>query len=400
MFSQILKLFLISLLVLPQYGKAAEETSESSTNITCPSANVFGAALVTKVCWSCMLPISWGSAVIGQGDNTTKPEGANTDFLCHCDSDTTNGPFGKLGIAVGMWQPTRILEQVKRPYCFPSLFGKTMEGTDLAESSWNLGHYQEGGSDGGLDEEDSMKTSVHMYSYPLLHMLQIFDVPSCSPDYHSSFDLLFLSEAFPNFNSSMLAFLVNPEALFFANPLAMTAQSLDCAAVTTTDKTIDTAFWVAGCWGGMYPLTGSSVGMGSKQKHSSLASVKFLYMLSRLSFIKRTVGDDAVCEQKYMPMLKKTQFRMQQIWPVSESEGSDVVHADTPENSDAPPTTDANDPTQEVEEIDLGALQEGCCHALGKSTFTWGEWRNTPGNGNYVYILWQYVDCCIGIIGD
>ena len=371
---------------------------EEVPGVDCPSANVFGAALVTGVCWSCMLPVSWGNTTLGSGDNTKKPSGANTDKTCKCIGDeTNNGALVKAGLSVGAWFPTRIIEQVKRPYCFPSLFGKQLDDASLAESSWNLGHYQaESGS--GLDSEQTMKTSVHLYSYPLLQMLQIMDIPTCVPDYYTTFDLLYLSEAFPNFNSSQLAFLVNPEALLFANPLALSAQALDCSAVTGTDRGLDQAFWVAGCWGGMYPLVGSSVGMGSKQKHSSLVTTKFLYMLARLSFVKRTVGKDALCEQKYMPMMKKSQFRFQQIWPMSESKGSTQEIGDTPETTDTPPSSDPNDGESSVQEIDLSALQDGCCHALGQSTFTWGEWRNTPGNGNYVYILWQYVDCCVGLI--
>jgi conjugal transfer pilus assembly protein TraU len=45
-------------------------------------------------------------------------------------------------------------------------------------------------------------------------------------------------------------------------------------------------------------------------------------------------------------------------------------------------------------------VRGGCCHNLGENTMLWGEWRQRPATGqDFVYLLWQWVDCCAGTLG-
>lgn len=86
---------------------------------------------------------------------------------------------------------------------------------------------------------------------------------------------------------------------------------------------------------------------------------------------------------------------MQMLFPVPESKGETPPMA-TPANA-----AGSTNPAQ-VQEIDPGSMNTtgSCTGAIGKSTLVTGEWRSIPGTGeDYVYLIWQWVDCCAGIIG-
>ena len=74
---------------------------------------------VTDICWSCVLPIKIGAVSImtaGQEDNGSS---AGSNPVCTC----TGGGVPKIGVKVSFWEPARLVEVVRAPYCFPSLGG-------------------------------------------------------------------------------------------------------------------------------------------------------------------------------------------------------------------------------------------------------------------------------------
>ena len=360
--------------------------TEFLADVSCPNAGILGTSLFDNVCWSCLFPIRIAGFDALSGDTAAPPD-ANTSPVCVCGGNLAEGRLPMVGFSLGMWQPTRIMEIVRRPYCFPALGGIKMAST-LATAG---GELQAGiaGSDELGDEADKLGFwNFHYYSFPLLAILELLDVPTCNVGAFTSLDVMFMGEAFPNWYDDELSFLIQPEAVLFANPVALAALPVDCAAATGGNP-IDRLHWAAGCWGSVYPYSGNTLLSSQRVNNASLVSVKALALMSRLGIIERTVGTDALCEMQPMPILKKSQYRMQMMFPVSES-------------GDGAPGGAGGDSTlggTQVPSVDPAAsIGRTCCHPIGMSTLRWGDWRTRPGTGeDFAFLLWQWTDCCIGL---
>lgn len=370
----------------------------------CPDANVFGSTLISGICWSCMFPVYLAGVEMFDGRNG-RPSGANEDRLCFCPGDWDSGQMPTIGFSVGMYIPSRIVEVVRKPWCFPVLFGADMGDAEIMDGALSFGG--DGPYKNNMDPETRSQYTWHFYAFPLMEILELMDLPQCNVDNYSTFDVMFMSEAFPHWYDSELAFLIQPEALIFGNPIAQAAQLADCTAASLGSG-INEIFWTAGCWGSHYPVTGDT-GSGSSVQEASLASSRAMFLLSRLGFLKRTIGSDTMCGGARMPVLTKSQYKYQQIFPVAESR-----NADPGDNSPPPEINTADsgeDPTFDepildpaatiVPEYDINNVLGGCCHNLGENTMLWGEWRTRPATGqDFVYILWRWTDCCAGILGE
>lgn len=372
-------------MLLLALARSAPAGNIDLSQLQCPNVNILGADLITGICWSCLFPIKVaGISLFGGGDDA--PSDAASNPVCACGGDLTKGRLPRVGFTLGLWQPARIIEVVRRPYCFPAMFGTQMADTAATAG----GKYTIGGTTAHTPVPDSVNSGFynwHYYVFPLLAVLEVMNVPDCNPDGYVDFDLAVMGEAFPNWYDSELALLLNPEAVLFGNPVALTAYPTDCSAATTREP-LDRAFWVAGCWGSLYPFTGFFTPNDSPVRGSSLLATRSLALLSRLSLIKRTVGNDAACDAQFMPILKKSQYKMQMLFPVPETSGG----------SDAPGEEDTSAGGQQVTEQANPSRYTQCCHPIGQSTLAWGEWRVRPGTGeDFVYLLWQWTDCCMGI---
>lgn len=371
------------------------ETSNAQDRL-CPSADVFGEAMINDVCWSCLFPMYMFNAKVRDGWNE-KPSSAADQAFCTCDM---GGLFNVYGGTVGFWAPTRLLEVTRKEWCFPTLFGAEINDPSSVSAITGMG-----GQGKDMYGNRSSYLATHMYAFPLMQMLNLFSSVSCNPDNYLNFDLMFMSESFPNWNDSELAFLINPETVLFANPVAQAAQVADCNAATAPDSDpIDAMFWSVGCWGSTYPLTGKTINNASHAKIGSLTSTRFMFMMSRIGMIRHKTGEEALCEGKWMPIMKKSIFRMQQLWPVSESSSvavsEDIDRDDTADENASGPGVISDGDVNTVDLIDMGSRSKTCCHKLGSSDFAWGMWRNEIGvSGNTVFLLWNWTDCCIGLVG-
>ena len=75
---------------------------------------------ITDICWSCILPISIGSARIanfGDQEDTDNPPSP----LCSC----LVNPI--VGLSIGFWEPARHVEVVRKPFCLVSLGGVDLD---------------------------------------------------------------------------------------------------------------------------------------------------------------------------------------------------------------------------------------------------------------------------------
>ena len=105
----------------------------------------------------------------------------------------------------------------------------------------------EGDGDGGSFYQ------AHFYVNPVLYWLEVVTDFPCLE--RGSFDLAYLTEVDPLWNDDELTLILNPDAVLFANPVAIAACAADCVAATAGFG-LDALFWCAGCQGGIYPLDG------------------------------------------------------------------------------------------------------------------------------------------------
>jgi len=345
-------------------------TPNSISNASCEDANIFS-KVFDQVCWDCFLD---DLSLFGIGN---PPDGAaNPGLMCMCSDDLGVPEFG---YPLQFWTPQKLNEVTTIPWCSVSL-----GGIKLVDSIEGLGTAKNDAQD------DSAMTSAffqyHYFSYPLMMMMEMLVLPSCYADSYIDFDLLYLSEVDPLWSNDLLALLLNPEAIIFGNPLALAYCAADCIAVTTTESPIESVFPCAGCDGNLYPFTGNVSPNNDPVASSSLITQRVLASLHRKGLAHKTIGDGAMCEPSFYPMLPKTQYKFSMLHPVPEASSGLSV----PEGVETDSSTSSS-----PEDL----VYESCCHPMGMSTMRWctpAGGRMRPGrDNNFVYMIWQYRDCCV-----
>jgi conjugal transfer pilus assembly protein TraU len=397
--------YLLTLLFIitfsPNTIAAETEANLDISAITCPSANLLGPKLIKSVCWSGMFPLYLAGVKV-KGNSKHAPSGRSKDLACACGGDLEKGKLPNIGTAIGLYLPKYLITVTKKPYCFPELNGMEFGSQIGLTSRYNIGN-EDSTNIQGDQIENTSSFSWHLAAFPLTRMLELFDAPSCFLDGYSSFDLMWISETLPIWYDDELAFLIAPESIAFANPIAQSARIYDCVSSSLWAPS-DKMFFSAGCWGSMYPLTQNQGTGDDKVAAKSLAATKALYLLSRIGMLDRTMGSDAVCRDKSMPVLKKSQFVMQQLWPMTEGDAMDIDCQDPSAcNGDTTSTTgpslgaseDAN--IAGLDSVIMNSLNSSCTHPIGQTTFNWGVWRDAQQSSFASYLLFQWNDCCLGV---
>ena len=300
---------------------------------------------ITDVCWKCMFPMSVGGVSYGNADDpgsTGKVEAP----VCACVS----GSSVVIGLHVSFWEHARLIETVKDPYCFPTL------GTGMSNPTQGLLAGDGKGSSAGGDTEHSFQ-QVHYYTFPVWQLLQLFMDFPCVDD--GGFDLAYMTEVDPMWNDDSLAFLINPEALLFGNPVTQLSCIADSVAATL-GKPLDPLFWCFGSWGSAYPLSGSVADSNSLSVNANLAS-RMIFKLGREMALWDTAIDQ--CSAGVItPIMVKSHYRLQIARPVRGSQ----------------------------------------CLPIGQSSFVWGSAKNPPqGAGsnspdNFLWVMARKRICCVG----
>lgn len=290
---------------------------------------------ITDICWECIFPISIGSAKIVSGKNADTDNPSNP--ICACGK-----PIPRVGIAAGFWEPVRLVDVTKNPFCFPNLGGITMSpGLDIGKgaSPHTSGH--------GVST-----WHIHWYIYPLIYWLELLTDLVCLES--QAFDVAYLTELDPMWLDDSLTFILNPEAMLFGNPIAQAACAADCVAASTS-KPMDSLFWCGGCQGSMYPLTGRvGASIGSIQT-SLMAVERFTFKLHREMIESGTSGAKGVCGKYPMPTMKKSQYRSQLTVPVPSD-----------------------------------------CHPYGKTTTLYESGKEIPVVGeDFGFLVWRKRNCCV-----
>ncbi|NGZ66621.1 conjugal transfer protein TraU [Vibrio aestuarianus subsp. cardii] len=310
----------------------------------CESAGILDSSMFSDVPWNAMYPIRLAGITIGP-KGSGAPANATTKAFCACEDDM--GIYVP-GFTQSMYEPARLIELVREPDCMMTLGGAEM-GMTNGRMRGGIGHSEQGEGQGA----QSAFWHYHYFSYPLLLMLEMVIANRCGDGY-LSMDLLYVSELDPTWDDAELAFFANPESTIFANPISLAACIADAGAAAI-GKPLDSLFWCAGAWGGIYPLSGHVNSKASIPSKTSLLATRSVAALHRRLLARQTVGDDALCSAPLFPTIPKSQYKMNMMYPV-------------PERRDT--------------------------HEIGEPALQWGEWRNIPSREDNVYMLWRYNDCC------
>jgi len=297
---------------------------------------------ITDVCWLCMFPIQIGPAPItlpGQVSNGDAPP----PLLCTCPAPPPI--FIRPGIGMSFWEPARVAEVVRTPMCSPTL-GGTILGT--LPVPWGTNHEPD-------ESQADAFYHVHWFQYPVLSWLGMaFTSGACMTS--ESFDVTYLSELDPTWDDDSINFLLAPESILFANPVAQAACVADSVKASVTNFGIDTLFWCSGSQGSVYPLGGSHANhVGGVD--SSLAIVhKHIFKMHRQLLALDTSTTAAMCASLPQPIMRKKQYKQQMMYPI-------------PQNV-------------------LGV-------GFGVPSAVWGAGREFPYQGeDFSYLIWRKRKCC------
>lgn len=307
---------------------------------------------VTDICWSCAFPLrlaGFGVLTMGQEDNDT----SDSSVFCACGLE--------VGVPIGFWEPVRIVESVRKPYCFPSLGGMELD-IDINTGVNGPISIREG-AHGRLNADPKTATSfyqAHWYTNPIWFWLEVLTDHPCIES--GTFDLAYFTEVDPLWHDSKKTFLINPEAALFTNMVAQLACPVDCIMATAGFPSNE-MFWCAGCQGGMYPLNGWVSAHYGGVRASSLITARMIAKMHREGLIFSGSGNKGMCGIYWDPIMDKRDYKTQLVHPVPA--------------------------TKKI----LGK----CCQPIGRTTMVWQPGKEFPYKGeDFAYQIFRKRDCCSG----
>jgi conjugal transfer pilus assembly protein TraU len=301
---------------------------------------------ITDICWSCILPISIGGATIanfGGQEDTSNP----SNPLCSCGVNPT------IGLSIGFWEPARHVEAVRKPFCLTSLGGLDLDpGLPAPEGARH--------TRGDTTGTDSSFYQAHFYVNPIMYYLEVVTDFPCLE--RGSFDLAYMTEVDPLWNDDELSLILNPDAVLFANPIAIAACAADCVAASVGFGFAD-MFWCAGCQGGVYPLDGHVPYHQGGVATAALIAQRLTAKMHRELVAWGWHGKAGLCGPYFEPVMDKTAYKTQLTYPV--------------------PNT-AKDGGK-------------CCQPFGRTTVIWGAGKEYPVRGeDFAFMLFRKRNCCVG----
>jgi conjugal transfer pilus assembly protein TraU len=301
---------------------------------------------ITDICWQCLFPITIGGMKItgGKHEDTPNPR----SLLCSCKRPPSPIPIP--GVPISFWEPARLVDVTRTPYCMVNLGGIQLAGDQ------DLLHQRGGVATNGGGSQRSLKHSfyqVHWYIYPVIYWLELLVDFFCLEK--SDFDLAYITELDPFWNDDETSFIIQPEAVLFANNIAQASCAADCVAATLGFP-LDPLFWCAGCQGSLYPFTGNISNHVGGVQASLLATTRMIAKLHREFLLWGYMDFAGLCGKYPMPIIRKSQYKTQMVYPI-------------PTNS---------------------------CQPLGRSEITWGANKEFAYQGeDFGYLIFRKRSCCL-----
>jgi conjugal transfer pilus assembly protein TraU len=303
--------------------------------------------IITDVCWECIFPIRIGGVNVTPGHEDGSKAGGSP--ICVCPKPPLMLPTP--GIRVSYWEPVRLVDVTRTPYCLVNLGGIKVGSSSSVKDRGTIAL---------TDGEGGLKNSffhVHWYVFPLFYVFELFTDFSCVEK--ASMDLAHLTEFDPFWDNDEFALLQNPEAILFGNPISHGACSAECLKLSA-GYGLDSLFWCAGCHGSLYPFTGSVSSHVTSVQATELVATKFMAKMHRYGLMQAYVGPGSDCGKVYAPIIKKSMYRLQMLNPLPATRKS--------------------------------------CHSIGKSDFLHPRHREREllkGASNYGYLVWRHRQCCL-----
>ena len=224
------------------------------------------------------------------------------DFpICICKT-----PLPRVGIKISLWEPIAIMETARIPWCTPTL---PISGGLVGKVPINA---QAIGSASDVEQAELRSFQMHYYRYLPWALLELFMDFVCL-ETRNPFDVAYMTEIDPLWQSDLLASILGPEAVLFANPIAQLACSADAIA-STVGFPLDPLFWCMGAWGSMYPMS-ESIPNDSVQAMGG-AVARMLYKLHRELILWGSFGKMGLCGRYPMPIMRKSQYNIFPIFPI------------------------------------------------------------------------------------
>lgn len=296
---------------------------------------------ITDICWSCMFPINIAGVSMSAANQVNNGD-PPPPTLCACPAPPP--VFVRYGTGISFWEPARVAEVVRTPMCSPTMGGAQLGNVNAAG----------GTNDRNESGQDVAFYHVHWIQYPVLNWLGMA-ITQGACYINESFDMAYLSELDPLWDSDELSFILNPEAILFANPIAQAACVADSVKASLTMFGFDELFWCSGSQGSLYPLSGSHLHVGGVDSSLALAHT-MVFKLHREFIAQDTSTYGAMCGSIPQPILRKNQYKQNMMYPV-------------PQNL-----------------FGFG---------FGVPSTVWGAGREFPYRGeDFTYLIWRKRMCC------
>lgn len=303
----------------------------------CTPTGVLTANVLLKTDYTAILPLKIAGITVLQG---RLPDIQNSvgSPICICPFPVP--PMVRIGIPISLFEPSRLIEVNKDPYCF-HMMGF---GLPLSEG------LKTGTKGDGADKQRTF-FQAHYYVFPFFAILEMFMDFVCME--RGAFDMGYITEVDILWNDDSLSAIINPEALVFGNPITHMACLADSVSAQASTP-LDALFWCKGSWGNAYPLTGNTTTNNYIEDSAAVAS-SLIYKLHRQLILWGSWGELGLCGYFPAPIWRKSSYRLQFMSP----------------------------------------LPHPLAITIGTMGQTWSFGKHIPFKGdNYGYLLFKKRDCC------
>ncbi|MBW8308643.1 MAG: TraU family protein [Candidatus Paracaedibacteraceae bacterium] len=304
---------------------------------------------ISDICWKCIFPIRVAGIEVVRS-HTNGDEKNTKRVICKCFRPQLRMTLP--GIPISFWEPVRLIDITREPYCMVSLGGKSLSKSGEA----NVKGRGDPHAKKNVPGHKESFYQAHWYIYPIIYWLEVIMDFMCLDN--ASIDVSYMTELDPLWNDDKKAFILHPEAILFGSLIAQGACIADCAAASRKKGLpLDPLFWCNGCQGSLYPFTGMVPLHSSGVQGSLLITGKLMAKLHRELLLWGTTGSPALCQKYPMPFIRKSQYRLQMTYPLPDTQR---------------------------------------CHAFGETETLWYAGKEFPVKGeDFAYLIWRKRDCCL-----